>query len=130
MSIAIGLKGRAEDVVSEKNTAQAACSGALPVFGTPFMCALMEKASWTSIAPYLAENEGTVGTKLNISHVSATPVGMKVWAESEVTAVDGKRIELKVSAYDEKGLIGEGTHERFVITNDRFVAKANKKLEG
>lgn len=130
MSIAIGLKGRAEDVVSEKNTAQAACSGALPVFGTPFMCALMEKASWTSIAPYLSENEGTVGTKLNISHVSATPVGMKVWAESEVTAVDGKRIELKVSAYDEKGLIGEGTHERFIITNDRFVAKANKKLEG
>lgn len=130
MSIAIGLKGRAEDVVSEKNTAQAACSGALPVFGTPFMCALMEKASWTSIAPYLSENEGTVGTKLNISHVSATPVGMKVWTESEVTAVDGKRIELKVSAYDEKGLIGEGTHERFIITNDRFVAKANKKLEG
>lgn len=130
MSIAIGLKGRAEDVVSEKNTAQAACSGALPVFGTPFMCALMEKASWTSIAPHLSENEGTVGTKLNISHVSATPVGMKVWAESEVTAVDGKRIELKVSAYDEKGLIGEGTHERFIITNDRFVAKANKKLEG
>lgn len=130
MSIAIGLKGRAEDVVSEKNTAQAACSGALPVFGTPFMCALMEKASWTSVAPHLSENEGTVGTKLNISHVSATPVGMKVWAESEVTAVDGKRIELKVSAYDEKGLIGEGTHERFIITNDRFVAKANKKLEG
>lgn len=130
MSVMIGLKGHAEDVVSEKNTAQAACSGALPVFGTPFMCALMEKASWTSIAPYLAENEGTVGTKLNISHVSATPVGMKVWADSEVTAVDGKRIELKVSAYDEKGLIGEGTHERFIITNDRFVAKAGKKLEG
>ena len=130
MSVMIGLKGRAEDVVSEKNTAQAACSGALPVFGTPFMCALMEKASWTSIAPYLAETEGTVGTKMNISHVSATPVSMKVWAESEVTAVDGKRIELKVAAYDEKGLIGEGTHERFVITNDRFVAKAGKKLEG
>lgn len=129
MSIAIGLKGRADDVVSEKNTAQAACSGALPVFGTPFMCALMEKASWTSLAPYLAEGEGTVGTKLDISHVSATPVGMKVWAESEVTAVDGKRIELKVSAYDEKGLIGEGTHERFIITNDRFVAKAGRKLE-
>ena len=130
MSVTVGIKGRAEDVVSEKNTAQAACSGALPVFGTPFMTALMEKAAWTSIAPFLGEDEGTVGTKLDISHVSAPPVGMKVWAESEVTAVDGKRIELKVAAYDEKGLIGEGTHERFIIANERFVAKANRKLEG
>lgn len=129
MSLMIGLKGRADDVVTEANTAQAACSGALMVFGTPFMCALMEKAAWTSIAPYLAEGEGTVGTKLDISHISATPVGMKVWAESEVTLVDGKRIELKVAAYDEKGLIGEGTHERFIITNDRFLAKAGRKLE-
>lgn len=130
MSLMIGLKGRADDVVTESNTAQAACSGALMVFGTPFMCALMEKAAWTSIAPHLAEGEGTVGTKLDISHVSATPVGMKVWAESEVTLVDGKRIELKVAAYDEKGLIGKGTHERFIITNDRFLAKAGRKLEG
>ncbi len=130
MSLTVGTKGRAEDVVNESNTAKTACSGALDVFGTPFMCALMEKAAWTSIAPYLNEGEGTVGTKLNISHVSATPVGMKVWAESEVTLVDGKRIELKVAAYDEKGLIGEGTHERFIITNDRFTAKAARKLEG
>ena len=130
MSLMIGLKGRADDVVTEANTAQAACSGALMVFGTPFMCALMEKAAWTSIAPYLAEGEGTVGTKLDISHISATPVGMKVWAESEVTLVDGKRIELKVAAYDEKGLIGEGTPERFIITNDRILAKAGRKLEG
>ena len=130
MSIEVGIKGRADDVVSEKNTAQAACSGALPVFGTPFMTALMEKAAWTSIAPYLAEGESTVGTKLNISHVSATPVGLKVWAESEVTEVDGKRIELKVWAYDEKGLIGQGTHQRFIVTNERFLAKTARKLEG
>ena len=129
MSVEVGIKGRAEDVVSEKNTAQAACSGALPVFGTPFMTALMEKAAWTSIAPYLAPGESTVGTKLNISHVSATPVGLKVWAESEVTAVDGKRLEFKVAAYDEKGLIGEGTHERFIITDERFLGKAAHKLE-
>ena len=130
MSVTVGIKGRAEDVVHEGNTAQAACSGALPVFGTPFMCALMEKAAWTSIAPYLAEGEGTVGTKLNISHDSASPIGIKVWAESEVTLVDGKRIELKVEAYDEKGLIGKGTHERFIIANERFVAKTQRKLEG
>lgn len=130
MSVTVGIKGRAEDIVHDGNTAQAACSGALPVFGTPFMCALMEKAAWTSIAPYLNEGEGTVGTKLNISHDSASPVGMKVWAESEVTLVDGKRIELKVEAYDEKGLIGKGTHERFIIANERFVAKTQRKLEG
>ena len=77
----------------------------------------------------LHEGESTVGTKLNISHVSATPVGLKVWAESEVTAVDGKRLEFKVATYDEKGLIGEGTHERFIITDERFLGKAARKLE-
>ena len=130
MSVTVGLKGRAETVVSDSNTAQAACSGALPVFGTPFLCALMEEAAWKSIAPHLEAGQSTVGTRLNISHDSATPVGIKVWAESEVTAVDGKRLVLKVFAYDEKGLIGQGTHERFVITDDRFLAKTAKKLEG
>ena len=130
MSIEIGLKGRAEETVRQENTAQAACSGALPVYGTPFMCALMEKAAWTSIAPFLAAGESTVGTKMEISHLSASPIGMKVWAESEVTQVDGRCIELKVSAYDEKGLIGEGTHQRFIVANERFLAKAARKLEG
>lgn len=130
MSITVGLKGRAETVVNEHNTAQAACSGALSVFGTPFMCALMEEAAWKSIAPHLEAGQSTVGTKLNVSHDSATPMGMTVWAESEVTQVDGKRIVLKVSAYDEKGLIGQGEHERFIITDDRFLAKCAKKLEG
>ena len=130
MSVTVGLKGRAETVVSDSNTAQAACSGALPVFGTPFLCALMEEAAWKSIAPHLEAGQSTVGTRLNISHDRATPVGIKVWAESEVTAVDGKRLVLKVFAYDEKGLIGQGTHERFVITDDRFLAKTAKKREG
>ena len=129
MSITIGLKGRAETKVSETNTAQAACSGALPVFGTPFMCALMEEAAWKSIAPHLEPGQSTVGTKLDISHDSATPVGMKVWAESEITEVDGKRLVLKVAAYDEKGPIGQGTHERFIITDERFLAKCAKKRE-
>ena len=130
MSVTVGLKGRAETLVSDQNTAQAACSGALPVFGTPFMCALMEEAAWKSIAPFLEEGQSTVGTKLDITHDSATPVGMKVWAESEVTLVDGKRIELKVAAYDQAGKIGEGTHQRFIVTDDRFLAKAARKLEG
>ena len=130
MSITVGLKGRAETVVSDANTAQAACSGALPVFGTPFMCALMEEAAWKSIAPHLETGQSTVGTKLNITHDSATPVGMKVWAESEVTQVDGKRLVLKVAAFDERGPIGQGTHERFIVTDERFLSKTAKKLEG
>ena len=130
MSITVGLKGRAETVVSDSNTAQAACSGALPVFGTPFMCALMEEAAWKSIAPHLEAGQSTVGTRLNVSHDSATPVGMKVWAESEITEVDGKRLVLTVAAFDERGPIGRGTHERFIVTDERFLAKCTKKLEG
>ena len=130
MSVSVGMRGRCEAVVDEKLTAQAAGSGTLPVFATPWMCALMEKAAWTAVAPALSPGESTVGTKLNISHLSATPVGLKVWAESEVTLVDGKRIEFSVSAYDEKGLIGSGTHERFVVTDQRFLAKAAAKREG
>ena len=130
MSVTVGLKGRAETIVNDANTAQAACSGALPVFGTPFLCALMEEAAWKSIAPHLEAGQSTVGTRLNVSHDSATPVGMKVWAESEVTQVDGKRIVLTVAAYDEKGLIGQGEHERFIVTDERFLAKCAKKREG
>ena len=130
MSVTVGMKIRVEEVVTEQNTAICAGSGTLPVFATPFMCALMEKAAWMAIAPTLNEGDSSVGTKLNISHLSATPVGLKVWAESEVTAVDGKRIEFKVTAGDEKGLIGEGTHERFIVTDERFLAKTAKKLEG
>lgn len=129
MSVTVGMKARVEDVVTERNTAISAGSGTLPVFATPFMCALMEKAAWMAIAPGLEAGDSSVGTKLSISHQSATPVGLKVWAESEVTVVDGKRIEFTVTAGDEKGVIGQGTHERFIVTNDRFLAKTAKKLE-
>ena len=130
MSVTVGLKGRAETVVTDANTAQAACSGALPVFGTPFMCALMEEAAWKSIAPHLEPGQSTVGTRLEVSHDSATPVGMKVWAETEITEVDGKRLVLTVAAFDERGPIGQGTHERFIVTDERFLSKTARKLEG
>ena len=116
--------------MTQDNAAVTAGSGTLPVFATPWMCALMEKASWTAVAPGLEPGESTVGTRLNITHDSATPLGLKVWAESQVTAVDGRRIEFQVTAYDERGLIGQGTHERFVVADDRFLAKAQRKLEG
>ncbi len=87
----------------------------------------MEQAAQTSLQPYLNEGESSVGTRLSIDHLSATPVGLKVWAESEVTAVDGRKICLDVTAYDEAGLIGKGTHERFIIAAERFLAKAEAK---
>ena len=130
MSIPVGTKGRADCLVTEDKTAAAAGSGTLPVYATPWMAALMEQAAQTSLQPYLTEEESSVGTHLSIDHLSATPVGMKVWAESEVTAVDGRKVCLNVAAYDEAGLIGKGTHERFIIAKDRFLTKAQAKKGG
>ena len=130
MSIPVGAKGRAETVVTEHNTANAVGSGLVPVFATPYMIALMENAAVNALTPYMEENQGSVGTHLDVSHDAATPIGMKVWAEAEVTAVDGKALTFSVTAYDEAGVIGKGTHNRFIITVDRFLAKAEKKKEG
>ena len=94
------------------------------------MFRLLPKDTSAEVFAYLEEDQGTVGTKLDISHNSATPLGMKVWAESEITEIDGKRLVLKVTAFDEKGPIGQGIHERFIVTDERFLAKTGKKLEG
>lgn len=128
MPVTVGLKSRAETLVNGSNTANAVGSGLVPVFATPCMIALMENASVRAIQPRLEEGESTVGTRMDISHDAPTPVGMKVWAEARVTAVDGRKITLDVAAYDEKGIIGQGTHERFIIRPDKFLAKANAKL--
>ena len=129
MSLEIGLKGRAETIVTEQNTAEAIGSGLVPVFGSPYMIALMENAAVNAIQPCLATDEGSVGTLLNIAHSSATPIGMKVWANAAVTAVEGKKITFEVTAFDEAGEIGHGTHERFIIKPERFLAKAQGKLD-
>lgn len=128
MSITIGTKGRSETVVTKQNTADAVGSGLVPVFATPFMIALMENAAAGALLPHLAEDEGSVGTHLDVSHDAATPIGMKVWAEAEVTAVEGKKITFTVSAFDEAGPIGKGTHERFIIKPEKFLAKTQAKL--
>lgn len=120
-----GIKGRIEDVVREETTAGHIGSGAVRVFATPMMIALMERTCRTSVKPYLDESQETVGTHVNVSHVSATPVGMKVRCESELIEIDRRRLVFKVAAYDEKGLIGEGLHERFVIDVERFKAKVD-----
>ncbi len=130
MSVTVGSRGRAESVVTEQNTAAAVGSGLVPVFATPYMVALMENAAVNAVQSALSEGEGTVGTRLDVTHDAATPIGMKVWAEAEVTAVDRKKITLSVRAFDESGPIGGGVHERFIISVDRFLAKAEAKKGG
>lgn len=123
----IGLKGKQEQVVSDELTAAHVGSGLAPVFATPMMVALMEQTCAESVTPFLQEGESTVGTHIDISHCSATPVGLKVLCESELVEVDRRRLTFAVKAYDEAGLIGEGRHERFVIDNAKFMAKVNGK---
>ena len=100
MPIEVGMKGRAETVVTPENTAQAVGSGLVPVFATPYMIALMEGAAVAAVQDSLAPDEGTVGTRLDVTHDAATPVGMKVWAEAEIISVseNGKMVDFKVSA--------------------------------
>lgn len=124
-----GIKNKVEIEVSEKDTAKAYGSGELLVLATPRMIALMEECAFKSLTPYLEEGSGTVGTMISVSHISATPVKMKAWAETEVTKVDGRKISFVVKAYDECGLIGEGTHERFIVYNEKFTEKTYSKLE-
>ena len=127
MSISVGIKGRKEYVVTKELTAAAVGSGLLEVYGTPYMIALMEETCHTSIGEFLEEGQGTVGISLNVKHTAATPVGMKVWCESELVEVDGKRMVFSVKAFDEAGPIGEGEHQRFIIDNEKFLAKTNAK---
>ena len=122
-----GIKGRQETTVTAANVATTVGSGRVEVFATPMMIALIEKAAIMSVDPFLEKGQSTVGTQVNVSHVAATPVGMKVWAETEVVVVDRRRITFSVKAYDERGLIGEGTHERFVVDVEKFQAKAEGK---
>ena len=125
--LSTGIKGQAETAVTEQNTAKAMGSGTLDVFATPAMVALMESAAYRSVAAELESGMGTVGTLMNVEHVSATPVGMRVTAESELTEIDGRRLVSTVKAFDDAGLIGTGTHERFIVVDEKFVAKAAKK---
>ena len=128
MEITIGLKGEARTMVEREDTAQEVGSGSLLVYATPCMVALMEGAACEAIAECLPEEKTSVGTFLEISHLSATPVGLEVWAEAEVTAVEGSIVTFQVTAFDEAGKIGEGTHKRAVITTQRFLDKTYSKL--
>ena len=128
--ITVGMTHTVEKTVTTDMTAKAVGSGGLEVFGTPFMLGMMECAAMWCIQPELPEGKGTVGVEIQSSHLAPTPVGMKVRATAQVTAIseNGKMVTFKVSASDEEGLIGEGTHTRAVISNERFLQKCNDKL--
>ena len=128
MEITVGMKAEVSTLVEREDTAAEVGSGSLLVYATPCMVALMEGAACEAIAPAIPEDKTTVGIELNISHLSATPVGLEVRAEAEVTAVEGKLITFSVTAYDEAGKIGEGTHKRCIVSSQRFLDKTYSKL--
>ena len=130
--ILIGTKCQLEQTVTQELTAASIGSGALPVFGTPFMAAMMENAALTALQSFLEEGLGSVGTRLDITPDAPTPIGMKVFAEAEIVSVseNGKMVDFRVSAWDEKGPIGKGTHTRAIIGNEKFLTKCNSKLNG
>ena len=128
--LTVGISNEITKTVTKEPTAAVLGSGLLEVYATPAMVALMEETCMRSVQEELEEGCGTVGTGLTIHHISATPVGMKVRCASKLVEVDGRKLVFDVQAFDEAGLIGQGTHERFIIENEKFFQKACKKLEG
>ena len=128
MDIIVGMKGEVSSFVEREDTASEVGSGSLLVYATPCMVALMEGAACEAIEEALGEDKTTVGTELNIQHISATPVGMDVRAEATVTAVEGKVITFELHAYDEVGEIGRGTHKRVIVNSQKFLERTYNKL--
>jgi predicted thioesterase len=122
-----GLKGYKEQQVELKDTAKAYKSGLVEVFATPAMIALMENTAHSSISSFLPEGFITVGIQLNIEHSKATPLGAKVWCESVLEDQEGRKLRFSVTAYDETGIIGKGTHERFIVDVEKFMGKLKKE---
>ncbi len=128
MEFTVGLSGEATTAVNDNNTAEALGSGDLKVFATPAMVALMEKAATNAIKAVMPSESTSVGTMINVRHVAATPVGMKVTAVAKLVEVDGKRLVFDIEARDEREIIGEGRHERFVVNAIRFMDRTGNKL--
>lgn len=128
MEITIGMKGQASTLVEREDTAKEVGSGDLLVYATPCMVAIMEGAACDAISAAIPDDKTSVGTALNIEHTAATPVGLEVRAEAEVTAVDGRAITFSVKAYDESGEIGHGVHKRVIVNSQKFLDKTYEKL--
>ena len=122
-----GIKGQVEFIVDESSSAKTMGSGTLSVLATPKMIAMLEKAAWESVQPYLDEDCVTVGIRMDVTHDAATPLGMKVTCTSVLTHVEGKKLIFQVEAFDERGHIGGGTHERFIVNKEKFQKKTDMK---
>ena len=127
--IPVGLQNEVTYTVSENHTAIALESGNGNVLSTPYLAASLEKAAHELCFPYLEDGCATVGTHLNLNHIAATPVGMKVTAKATVTEAEGRKIVFHLEAFDEREKIAEGTHTRFIIQSKKFQAKCDAKLE-
>jgi predicted thioesterase len=123
----IGMAAEIERIVGEEDTAVRFGSGGVKVFATPMMVALMENAALSAVDPKLGEGFATVGLSLNVKHIAATPVGMKVRARAELVGMEGKKLHFRVEAFDEQEKIGEGTHERYIIELSKFLERTGKK---
>jgi predicted thioesterase len=122
-----GLVGEARVRVEAENLASAYGSGSIEVFGTPGLVALMERAACAAVASHLADGQTTVGTRIDVRHLAATPAGLEVRATAELTHVDGRRLIFNVEAFDDAEKIGEGTHERMIVDAARLLGRARGK---
>ena len=123
-----GIRGRKAVKVTQENTAEAMGSGTLPVLATPAMVALIEAAASESVASGLEDGQSTVGTRLEISHSAPSPIGAEVVCETELVEVDRRRLVFRAVVRDGAGEIGSGIHERFVVDDGRFMAKASSRI--
>jgi predicted thioesterase len=122
-----GLTGAVSWRATERHSAQAWGSGAVPVFATPSLVGLMETAAMAALEGCLTDSETTVGTRIEVSHLAATPLGDEVRAEATLTSVDGRRLTFEIVAYDSAQRIGEGRHERVIVSRDRFLARLGRR---
>ncbi len=127
MELKPGLRGTSSLIVAEEHTAAHFGAGGVHVFGTPMMIGLMENAAFSAVQQVLPAGQTSVGTRVDVQHLAATPVGMRVTANAELIEVDGRRLVFRVEAHDERELIGRGQHERFIITLDRFLSRVEEK---
>ena len=125
--VSAGQTATSTVTVTESNIAKTMKSGSLEVFATPAMCALMEEAAQAAVQPHLEKGEGTVGISISISHDAPSPMGSTITAKATVTAVEGRKITFNIEASDGVGIIGKGTHERFVINNEKFMVKVGTR---
>lgn len=128
-ALSIGVRAERDVLVTAENTARALGSGGLPVYATPAMITLMELCAAESVLPYLPEGSSSVGTRIDVKHLSATPVGMTIRCETELIEVDRRRLVFACKAFDDAGLIGEGIQERFVVDNTKFMEKTEQKKQ-